>query len=83
LAEVESLLGGVSRIVVLGFTSRLGHTSLLLELVVDGPASESEEIAKTGLAGVAVVGPVGVGKACKLETVVCAPLNARRMAIVP
>jgi hypothetical protein len=31
-AEVESLLGGVSRGVVLGFTSGLGHTSLLLDL---------------------------------------------------
>jgi hypothetical protein len=29
LAEVESLLGGVSGGVVLGFTSGLGHTSLL------------------------------------------------------
>jgi hypothetical protein len=29
LAEVESLLGGVSRRVVLGFTSGLGHTSML------------------------------------------------------
>jgi hypothetical protein len=29
LAEVESLLGGVSHIVVLGFTSGLGHTSML------------------------------------------------------
>jgi hypothetical protein len=51
LAEVESLLGGVSRRVVLGFTSGLGHTSLLFGLVADGPASESEEIARTGLAG--------------------------------
>jgi hypothetical protein len=44
LAEVESLLGGVSRI-VLGFTSRLGRTSLLFGLVGDGHASDSEEVA--------------------------------------
>jgi hypothetical protein len=29
LVEVESLLGGVSRGVVLGFTSGVGHTSLM------------------------------------------------------
>ena len=40
LPEVESLLGGVSRRVVLGFTRGLGHTCLLFGLVVDGPASE-------------------------------------------
>jgi hypothetical protein len=32
LAEVESLLGGVSRKAVLGFTSGLGHTCLFLDL---------------------------------------------------
>jgi hypothetical protein len=37
LAEVESLLGGVR--VVLGFTSGLGHISLLFGLVANGPAS--------------------------------------------
>jgi hypothetical protein len=47
LAEVEFLLDGASRRVVLGFTSGLGHTSLLFELVTDGPASEGEEIART------------------------------------
>jgi hypothetical protein len=73
LAEVESLLDGVSRRVVLGFTSALGHTCLLFGLVVDGPASESEEIARTRLAGDAVVCPVSGGKACELETVVRAP----------
>jgi hypothetical protein len=73
LAEVESLLGGVSRRVVLGFTSKLGHPSMLLGLVADGPASESDEIARTGLAGAAVVCPFNFGKACKLETVVRAP----------
>jgi hypothetical protein len=40
LPEVESLLGGVSRRVVLGFTSGLGQTSLMFGLVVDGSASE-------------------------------------------
>jgi hypothetical protein len=45
LAEVESLLGGVSRRVVLGFASGLGHTCLLFGLIADGPASEGEEIA--------------------------------------
>jgi hypothetical protein len=49
LAEVESLLGGVNRRVILGFTSGLGHTSLLFGLVADGPASESEEIAERDL----------------------------------
>jgi hypothetical protein len=66
LAEVESLLGGVSRRVVLGFTSGWGHTSLLFGLVGDGSASESEDVARTGLAGAAVVFPVSVGKACEL-----------------
>jgi hypothetical protein len=74
LAEVESLLGGVSRRVVLGFTSGLGHTSLLFLLVADGSASESEKIARTRLAGAAVVCLVSVGKACELETVVRALL---------
>jgi hypothetical protein len=73
LAEVESFLGSVSRTVVLGFTSALGHASLLFGLAADGPASESEEIARTRLAGVVVVCPVSVGKACKLVTVVRAP----------
>jgi hypothetical protein len=73
LAEVESLLGGVGRKVVLGFASGLGHTSLLFGLVADGSATESEEIARTRLAGVVVVCPVSVGKACELETVVRAP----------
>jgi hypothetical protein len=73
LAEEESLLSGVSRRVVLGFTSGLGHTSLLFGLVAYGSASESEEIARTGLAGPAVVCPVSVGKACELETLVRAP----------
>jgi hypothetical protein len=72
LAEVESLLGGVTR-----------HTSLLFGLVVDGPESESEEKARTRLAGAAIVCPVNVGKACKLETVVRAPSNVRRMSMVP
>jgi hypothetical protein len=39
LPEVESLLGGISRRVVLGFTRGLGHTCLLLGLVADGPSS--------------------------------------------
>jgi hypothetical protein len=47
LAEVDSLLGGVSRRVILCFTSGLGHTSMLFGLVADGPASEGEEIART------------------------------------
>jgi hypothetical protein len=68
LAEVESLLGGAR--VVLGFTSGLGHTSLLFGIVTDGPASEGEEIARTRLAGVAVVFPFNVGKARELENVV-------------
>jgi hypothetical protein len=63
LAEVESLRGGVSRRAVLGFTSGLGHTSQLLGLVAHGPASEGEGIARTQLAGTAVVCPIGVGKA--------------------
>jgi hypothetical protein len=70
LAEVEFLLGGVRRGVVLGFTSGLGHTSLLFGL---WPASDSEEVARTGLAGVVVASPVSVGKACKLEAVVRPP----------
>jgi hypothetical protein len=46
LAEVESLLNGVRRRVVLGFAGGLGHASLLFgRLVAYGPASESEEIA--------------------------------------
>jgi hypothetical protein len=73
LAEVESLLGGVSRRVVLGFTSGLGYTSMLFGLVADGPASESEEIARTRLADADVVCPVNVGKASELETEVRAP----------
>jgi hypothetical protein len=40
LAEVESRLGGVNRREVFGFTSGLGHTSLLFGLVADGPACE-------------------------------------------
>jgi hypothetical protein len=40
LAEVESLLGDVSRTLILGFT--MGHTSLLFGVVADGPASEGE-----------------------------------------
>jgi hypothetical protein len=83
LAEVESLLGGVSRRVVLGFTSGLGHTSMLFGLVANGPASEREEIPRTRLAGAAVVCPVSVGKACELETVVRAPPNVTRMSMVP
>jgi hypothetical protein len=83
LPEVESLLGGIRRIVVLGFTRGLGHTSLLFGLVADGPASKCEEIARTGLACAVVVCPVSVGKACELETVVRAPPNARRMSMVP
>jgi hypothetical protein len=67
---MESLLGGISRKVSLGFTSGLGHISLLFGLVADGPASDSEEVARTGLAGAAVVCQVSVGKACKLEAVV-------------
>ena len=70
LPEVESLLGGISRRVVLGFTRGLGHTHLLFGLVIDGPASEGEEIPGARLAGAAVVGPVSVGKACELEAVV-------------
>jgi hypothetical protein len=84
LPEVESLLGGISRREVLGFTRGLGHTSMLFGLVTDGPASEGEEIARAGLAGVAVVCPVSVGKACDLENVVRAPPpNVRRMSMVP
>jgi hypothetical protein len=30
LAEVESLLGGVSRTIILGFTSGLGHTKYVV-----------------------------------------------------
>jgi hypothetical protein len=82
LAEVESLLGGVSRIVVLGFTSGLGHTSTWFGLVADGPASESEEIARTGLAGAAMVCPVSVGKVCKLVDVIRPTPNVRRMSMV-
>jgi hypothetical protein len=84
LAEVESLLGGVNRRVVLGFASGLGHTILLFGLVVDGPASDSEEVARTGLAGAADVYPASVGKACKLEAVVHAlpPPNVKRMLMV-
>jgi hypothetical protein len=37
LVEVESLLGRVSRRVVLGDASGLGHTSQLFGLVADGP----------------------------------------------
>jgi hypothetical protein len=70
---LECLLGGVSRRVVLGFTSGLCHTSMLFGLVANGPASESEEIPRRGLAGVVVVCLVNVGKACELETVVRAP----------
>jgi hypothetical protein len=81
LAEVESLLDGVSRRVVLGFTSGLGPVSLLFGLVVDG--SEGEEIARTRLAGAAVVCIASVGKTCKLKTVVRAPPNVRRMWMVP
>jgi hypothetical protein len=33
LAEVEPLLGGASRRVILGFTSGLGHISVLFRLV--------------------------------------------------
>jgi hypothetical protein len=47
LAEVESLLGGVTRRVILGFTSGLGHTSMLFGHVADGPACEGEKIART------------------------------------
>jgi hypothetical protein len=83
LAEVESLLGGISRRVVLGFTRGLGHTSMLFGLVADGPASEGEEIARTGLAGAVVVCPVSVGKVCELEAVVRAPSNVRRISMVP
>jgi hypothetical protein len=83
LVEVESLLGGVSRRAILDFTSGLGHTSLLFGLVAYGPASEGEEITKTRLAGAAVVCPISVGKVCKLENVVRAPPNVRRMATVP
>jgi hypothetical protein len=77
LPEIESLLGGVSRRLVLGFTRGLGHTSLLFGLVADGPASESKEIARTRLASVAVVCPVSVGKARELGTVVRAPPQRR------
>jgi hypothetical protein len=80
---VESLLGSIRRRVVLGFTRGLGHTVLLFGLVADGPASEGEEKARTGLAGVVVVCPVSVGKAYELETVVRAPPNVRRMSMVP
>jgi hypothetical protein len=73
LPEVESLLGGISRRVVISFTRGLGHTCMLFGLVTDGPASEGEEIVRTGLAGAAVVCPVSVGKAYELETVVRAP----------
>jgi hypothetical protein len=84
LEEMETLLGGVNRGVVLGFTSGLGHTSMLFGLVANGPASESDEIARTRLAGGAVVCPFSIGKACKLETVVRAPPpNVRRMSMVP
>jgi hypothetical protein len=84
LSEVESLLGGIRRRVVLGFTRGLGHTSMLLGHVVDGPASEGEEIARAGLAGAAVVSHVSVGKACELETMVRGPPpNVRRMSMVP
>jgi hypothetical protein len=70
---VESLLGGVSRTLILGFTRGLGHTGLLFGHVADGPASEGEEIARPGLADAAFVGPISVGKACELEHVVRAP----------
>jgi hypothetical protein len=73
LAEVESLLGGISRRVVFGFKRGLGHTSMLFGLVIDGPASEGEDIARTGLAGPVVVCQVSVGKASELKTVVRAP----------
>jgi hypothetical protein len=50
LAEVESLLGGGNRRVVLGLASGLVHTSsLLFGLVAVGPASEDEDIARTRL----------------------------------
>jgi hypothetical protein len=83
LPEVESLLGGVRRRVVLDFIRGLSHTSLLFGLVTDWPASEGEEIAEARLAGAAVVGPVIVDKACELEVVVHAPLNVRHMSMVP
>jgi hypothetical protein len=83
LAEVESFLGGVSRRVILGFTRGLSHARLLLGLEADRPASESEEIARTRLAGDVAVCLVIVGKAWKLEIVVRAPPNVRRMSMVP
>jgi hypothetical protein len=64
--EVESLLGDISRRVVPALTRGLGHICLLFGLVTDGPASEGEEIARTGLAGGDVVCLVSVGKACEL-----------------
>jgi hypothetical protein len=70
LAEVESLLGGVIRRVVLGSTRGLSHTSLLFGLVANGPVSESEEMARTRLADAFAVCRVTVGKACKLKIVV-------------
>jgi hypothetical protein len=83
LTEVESLLGGVSRGVILGFTSGLGHASVLFGLVADGPASEGEEITRTRLAGFAIVRPVSVDNACKLDIVVRAPPNVMCMSMVP
>jgi hypothetical protein len=55
---------------------------MLFGLVADGPASEIEEIARTTLAGAAVVCAVSAGNACKFETVVRAPPNVKRMSMI-
>jgi hypothetical protein len=52
LSEVGSLLGGVNRKVVLGFTRGLGRTSMLLGLVAYyGPASERPRDSPNGTCG--------------------------------
>jgi hypothetical protein len=47
LSEVESLLGGINRRVVLGFTRGLGHTGLLFGLVTTIPNGTCTYIPKS------------------------------------
>jgi hypothetical protein len=84
LAKVESLLGGVWCIVVLCLANGLGNACVLFVLVANMAAAEGKQAPRPGLARDAIVGPIRIREANKLEAVVQAPPpNVKRKSMVP
>jgi hypothetical protein len=81
LAKVESLLGGVCCIVVLGLAGGLSDASLLLRLVALKALAECKQVARTGLAHTVVIGLVGIREANKMEVVIGSPPTSAAVGV--